>query len=52
MDTKFINALKKLLEMDTKEALTLTGEDVAKKYDCSTTCANYAIQAFKFFFRK
>ena len=52
MDTKFINALKKLLEMDRQEALLLSGKEIAKRYDCTISCANYAFQAFKFIISK
>ena len=46
--TKFITALDGLLSMDIKEALSLSGKEVAKRYNCATTCANYAIQALKY----
>ncbi len=48
MKTKFVNALDDLLAMDPKESLMLTGKEVARKYDCATTCANYVIQALKY----
>ena len=46
--TKFTIALDGLLSMNIEEALSLSGEEVAKKYNCATTCANYAIQALKY----
>ena len=47
MKTKFITALEALLKLDPKESLSFSGREVAKKYNCSTTCANYALQALK-----
>ena len=48
ISTKFTTALDGLLSMNIKDALSLSGEEVAKKYNCATTCANYAIQALKY----
>jgi len=48
MKTKFNKALTKLLELEPKEALILKGTEVAELCNCSVTCANYAIQAFKY----
>ena len=48
ISTKFTTALDGLLSMNIKDALSLSGKEVAKKYNCATTCANYAIQALKY----
>ena len=48
METKFNKALTKLLDLEPKEALALKGTEVAELCNCSTPCANYAIQALKY----
>lgn len=48
--TKFTKALEGLLSMPSKEALSLTSKEVQNKYNCASTCANYVIQAVKYFF--
>ena len=48
METKFYKVLSNLMKLNKNDVLQMTSLDVSKQYKCSTTCANYAIQAYKF----